>query len=353
MINTKEMMAVCLYYKKYFVITFVMVFVMVVLQHLKIFSNSSLISPHVTAKSDVMGDIRSKLEIKNWNFSIKQDLALVKAASAAEDFDMSSGYMVLDFNSGEVLKEKNSDQKLPIASITKVMTAVVALDLADSSEVFTISQAAVDQIPTKLGMVAGQRMSLEELLNGVLLVSANDAAEAVKDGVDLKYGEKVFIDAMNEKAQALGLKNSHFQNPQGFDHPNHYSSAQDLAKLIKYALTNYPLIAEIVKKDYQFYPADKNHKQIDMYNWNGLLGVYPNVSGVKIGNTSDAGYTTTVISEREGKKVLVTLLGTPGVLERDMWAAQLLDEGFEQLGVERVNITEEELKNKYASWKYW
>lgn len=351
MISTKEFLAILLYYKKYFFISLAAIFLMVMLQQIRFFVPQSLVSPQIIR--DPLDIVRPSLEVGNWNFNLKEDLKIVKEVSAASDFDQASSYLVLDFDSGEVLKEKNMSKKLPIASLTKVMTAVVALDLADPGGIFTISKTAADQIPTKLGMVVGQKMTLEELLNGLLLVSANDGAEVIKEGIDQKYGAKVFVEAMNEKAKILGLKNSHFQNPQGFDHPRHYSSSEDLAKLIKYALVNYPLIAEIVKKDYQFYPGGQNHKQIDMYNWNGLLNVYPNVLGVKIGNTDSAAYTTAVISEREGKKVLVILLGAPGVLERDMWAGQLLDSGFEKLGLEAVNVTEEQLKNKYASWKYW
>lgn len=102
-----------------------------------------------------------------------------------------------------------------------------------------------------------------------------------------------------------------------------------------------------------FYPQDDNHKQADLYNWNGLLGVYPGVKGVKIGNTEDAGYATTVLAEREGKKILVVLLGAPGVLQRDLWPSMLLDIGFEKLGLKPIGITEDQLRAKYSTWKYW
>lgn len=262
-------------------------------------------------------------------------------------------YIVTDFETGEVLEEKDSFKILPIASLTKVMTAVVALDIASPSEIFTISRNAADKEPTKIGVVTGQKMTLEELLNAALLTSANDAAEAIKDGIDSKYKSKVFIKAMNEKARILGLKNTSFSNAQGFDSQNNYSTASDFAILARYALANYSLIARIVKKDYEFLPENNNHKQFDLYNWNGLLGVYPNVTGVKIGNTDDAQFTTSVVSERNGKKVLAVLLGAPGFLERDLWTSQLLDIGFEKLGLEKIAITEDQLLEKYSTWKYW
>ncbi|MCL5784297.1 MAG: hypothetical protein M1142_03015, partial [Patescibacteria group bacterium] len=208
--------------------------------------------------------------------------------------------------------------------------------------------------PTKLGLIPGQKLTLEELLNGSLLTSANDAVQVIKEGVDEEYKANVFIEAMNLKAKDLGLKNSRFENPQGFDGQSHYSTAEDLAVLTAYALKNYPLISDVVKKDYQFYPTNQNHKQIDMYNWNGLVDVYPGVFGVKIGNTDKAGYTTIVGAQREGKRVVAVVLGAPGVLERDLWASQILDLSFQKLGnLEPVNVTENQLKDKYSTWKYW
>jgi len=159
---------------------------------------------------------------------------------------------------------------------------------------------------------------------------------------------------MNEKATFLNLHDTHFTNPQGFDDNDNYSSAEDLARLTNYALTNYPLFSTIVKKDYAFLPADFHHKQFDLYNWNGLLDVYPNSEGVKIGNTPDAGYTTVVVANRDGKHILAVVLGAPDVLHRDLWAAELLDHGYtETLSLAPINVTEEQLKEKYATWHYW
>src|SRR5258706_13802462 len=154
-------------------------------------------------------------------------------------------------------------------------------------------------------------MTLAELLHAMLMTSANDAAQVIQDGINTKYHENVFTRAMNEKALFLGLKDSRFDNPQGFDSINNFSSAHDLALLAHYALTNYPLIGKIVQKDYTQLPANQYHKLFDLYNWNGLLDVYPNVYGVKIGNTGRAGTTMVVGSQRAGKDIVVILLGAP------------------------------------------
>lgn len=316
-----------------------------------------LVSP--LAGPDVFAEIKAKLEGKPNTFELKGKSSLVPSvlqahpAYAGAEYDQAEAYIAVDLNTGEVLAQKKSSEKIPMASITKVMTAIVALDLAFPEEKFSVSEDAAKVYPTTIGVVPGQQMSLDELLNALLLTSANDSAQVIKEGVNQKYKQDIFVRAMNEKAKILGLKNTHFENPQGYDGKGHFSSAEDLVILSNYALENYPEISEIVKKDYEYLPENSNHKQFDLYNWNGLLGVYPGIYGVKIGNTEDAGHTTSVVSERDGKKVLVVLLGVPGVLERDLWASQLLDLGFSKLGLDPVGITEDQLQAKYATWKYW
>lgn len=336
---------------KIFVVSMVLMFLVVVLKNLG-FTTQTLVNP-MPIEVNIMDTIRPRLEQKINNFKIHKQTSLIGSVSAGSDYAQATAYAVVDFSSGEVMLEKNLSRKLPIASITKTMTAVVVLDLVSPSDIFTASEKAANIEPTRMGVIPGHKYSVEELLNALLLTSANDAGEVLKEGIDRKYGEQIFIRAMNEKAKFLGLSNTSFDNPQGYDGRNNYSSVEDLSLLIHYALTNYTLIAQIVTKDYQFYSASENHKQIDLYNWNGLLGVYPGVSGVKIGNTGRAGYTTAVVSEREGQKLIAVLLGAPGVLERDLWTSQILDLGFEKKELSPVNISPSQLREKYASWRYW
>ena len=302
----------------------------------------------------VFDNLKPKLEEKVNSFKLKKSTSLIPQAYAASDYENAKAYAVVDLDTGAIITEKDGDIPYSIASLTKVMTAIVALDLASPDESFTISQTAADMEPTKIGVVAGETMTLNELLHASLLTSANDATEVIKEGIDAKYGEDVFIDAMNSKAAFIGMDHTRFANPQGFDDPNHYSTAHDLALLAHYAMNNYPLIREIVAKDYDFLPENEHHKQFDLYNWNGLLDVYPKTYGIKIGNTGEAGVTTMVASARGGKNIAVILLGAPGVLERDLWASQLLDVGYEQtIGLDPIVVTEEELRAKYATWQYF
>lgn len=336
---------------KIFWISLVGVFLMVALPYLG-FRPQGLISPKPTI--NVWSTIESKLNQKTNHIKIKKPAALITPTWASPDFTQASAYGVVDFDQGEILLSKNLSQRLPIASLTKLMTAIITLDLTTSEDQFTISSAAASIQPTKMGLVVGQTWNRNELLTALLLTSANDAAEALKEGINQKYGDSVFIKAMNEKAKILGLKNTSFSNPQGFDDPTNFSSVEDLATLSHFAITNYPLIREIVEKDYQFYAANSQHKQADLYNWNGLMGVYPGLKGIKIGNTEEAGVTTIVLAQRQGKNILTVLLGAPGVLQRDLWAAELLDLGFSQLAnLPPVGITEKTLQQKYSSWQYW
>lgn len=344
---------------KLFLFNFVAILVLVFLQKIGVnvlsfeHKKQAIISP-VSENIDSFDKLLPKLQEKKNTFKIrKENSFLIKPVSAGGEFEQAHAFGVVDLNTGDVLLEKDLSQKEYIASITKVMSAVVALDLASPDELFTISEYAASIPPTKIGVVAGERMKVSELIDATILTSANDAVEVLKEGIDQKYGEGTFIKAMNAKARIIGLKNTEFENPQGFDGRNHHSSVEDLSILAHFALENYPQLKESAGKEYQFLAADQNHKQFDLYNWNGLLGVYPGAKGIKIGNTGQAGYTTLVTSDREGKRLAVVVLGAPGVLERDLWASQLLDLGFEKLGIKSVNITEEDLKEKYSTWKYW
>ncbi len=338
---------------KIFIVSFVITFIIVSLQLVGI-ELPHFTSPLPKEKVDIFEQILPRLKVSGNNFSLKRSSQFIRNVHASGPWDEAHAYLVVDMDNGNVIAEKNANYPFPIASLTKIMTAIVALDLASLDDLFTVSEDAASQIPTKIGVVAGQQLTLEELLHAVMLTSANDAAEVIREGIDEKYKSQVFIRAMNKKAELLGLKNTHFTNPQGFDSPNHFSTAEDLAKLTHYALTHYPFFAQIVKKEYMYLEKNKYHKQFDLYNWNGLIGVYPNVLGVKIGNTEAAKKTSVVVAKRQGKTMLVVLLGAPGILERDLWSAELLNIGFKRTsGLDAITVTDEMLREKYATWKYW
>lgn len=342
-----------------FVLSFLAGLLMVSLPYLGVRSLLSLYSPLPSNTEKHIDIVKTKLEKIRNDYVFKHDLGIVERSYASDgEYNLASAYGVINMETKEILFQKNFSDKLPIASLTKIMTAVVALDLLEEDESIEVTQAATEVVPTNMGLIPGQKWRLKQLMHALILTSSNDAAELMKNRVDSQFGEGTFIKAMNTKASFLGLKNTHFENPQGYDGSGHFSTVEDLSILSIYALKNYPLIGEVSKKDYQFYLENEDHKQADLYNWNGLLGVYPGIFGLKIGNTEAAQKTTIVAAERnrssqDKKQVLVVLLGAPGVLERDLWAAELLDLGFEKLGLEKIGITESRLKEKYSNWKYF
>jgi D-alanyl-D-alanine carboxypeptidase (penicillin-binding protein 5/6) len=302
----------------------------------------------------VMSIVIPRLESIPNTFHLTREPSFVAKAHAQEDYDSASSYIVINYDTGKVLAEKNAAAKVPIASLTKIMTSVVSLDIAPPSSMFAVSSYASQIEPTKIGVTPGESLSLDELLHAGLMTSANDAIQVIAEGINHMVGGDVFIQAMNEKAKYLGLIHTSFTNPQGFDNPDHGSSAEDLAVLSEYAMTHYPLVADIAKTDYLHLPATSTHKQYDLYNWNGLLDVYPGIFGLKIGNTDAAQTTMVVGATRNGERVLVVLLGAPDILHRDLWASELLDLGFANEGnLPPVNITSAQLYAKYATWKYW
>lgn len=336
-----------------FWITFIAVFIVVSLQYLGL-RIPRLLSP-VSTHVDVFDTVAPKLQLLTPVEPLKKPTSLLPQANAATEtsYDQASAYVLIDYDTGDIIAEKKGGTKLPIASLTKIMTAVVALDLASPTDLFTVSATAAKVEPTIIAVSAYERMTLEELLYATLMTSANDAAEVVRQNIDDTYGGKVFIRAMNEKARIMGLTQTNFANPQGYDNRQNYSSAEDLATLTRYALTNYPVINRIVQKDFEILAQNEYHKEYKLYNWNGLLDVYPNVFGVKIGNTYAAGKTTVVGAQREGKKLLAVVLGTPDIIARDLWTADLLDYGFEQIaGLPPVQVTEAQVREKYATWVY-
>lgn len=336
---------------KIFLGTLIATFVVMTL-HLFGIQAPKIIAPF-PQKADMFFEVISpKLEKIENSYQIQQETNFVPKAQAAGEFENAAAYAVIDFDSGEIIASKNLSQQLSIASLTKIMTSVVALDLAEPSERFTVTKYAAARIPTKISVSPGEQLTLDELLHAALMTSANDATEVIREGIDHKYGQAVFIRAMNEKALHLGMQQTSFANAQGFDDQKNFSTVEDLAIVSHYAMKNYPLLAEIAGKEYVQLPADSYHKRFDLFNWNGLIGVYPDTIGLKIGNTDDAGRTTVVLSERNGKKLLAIVLGAPGILERDIWAAQLLDFGYEQsMRLAAIDITEEQLREKYRSWQ--
>lgn len=214
-----------------------------------------------------------------------------------------AGVVVYDLASGVTLFGRNTDVSLFPASTTKIMTALVALEHYGLDDVVTV--ATVANSGAVMGLVPGEQITVENLLYGALVQSGNDAAWALAE--HFPGGVPAFVGAMNEKAAALHLTNSHFTNPVGFDDPNHVMTAIDLTRLAAYALTN-KTIAKIVAIP-QITISDVTHTRFHpLTNVNTLLGKIPGVAGIKTGWTEEAGENLVTLVERNGHRIIIVVL---------------------------------------------
>jgi D-alanyl-D-alanine carboxypeptidase (penicillin-binding protein 5/6) len=237
--------------------------------------------------------------------------------------------MLVDVDTRTTLWERDPHTPLPPASTAKVMTSLVALTNFSPGRLVTISPASLGQAgdETVMGLQAGQRLTVEELLQGAMLVSGNDAATAIAADT---VGVDAFIAAMNAQEAALGLHDSHFVTPVGLDDPAQRASAYDLAAIATVDVTTYPLFRQIVARTDADLPASPLHPDFSLVNLNRLLRLYPGADGIKPGWTGDAGACLISMAERNGHRLIAVLLNAPR-LYNDSRA--LLDWGFVQLGL--------------------
>jgi len=227
-------------------------------------------------------------------------------------------YMV-ELKTGRVLLEKDATRRLPPASLTKIMTALVALESAPLQQVVKIDSRALAH-PSSLKFQPGEQFLLRDLLTAMLVSSANDACEAIAWHVG---GEPArFVSMMNERASVMGLKNTHFANACGFDAPGHYSTAADLAKLTEQALS-VSAISMMVRTVTRDIVSVNGVRQISLHSTNELL-LDPDVTGVKTGYTSQAGRCLIASMFKDGNQLLLV-----GLNVKDRWeqAPQLLRYG--------------------------
>ena len=216
------------------------------------------------------------------------------------------GALAVDLNSGVSLYEKNADQPLLPASTTKIITALVSLDTYNLDQVLTVGKGvAVDG--QKMGLYFGEQMTFENLLNGLLVYSANDAAETLAQ--DFPGGYDAFIAAMNQKAADLSMTNSHFDNPVGLDTDDQHATARDLVRASEVAMRN-PEFAKIVGTKSVTVKDVSGKSVYNLKNINELLGNVPGVMGVKTGWTENARENLVTYVERDGHKVIIAVLGS-------------------------------------------
>ncbi|HYH57975.1 MAG TPA: D-alanyl-D-alanine carboxypeptidase family protein [Thermoleophilaceae bacterium] len=239
--------------------------------------------------------------------------------------------LVADARDGTVMHAENAAERRPIASATKLMTALLTLERADLDDTFPAAPYAASSVESQIGLAAGERMTVRDLLVALLLESANDAAVTLADGV--AGSREAFVREMNRRAVTLGLRDTSYANPIGFDDPNNHSTARDLATLTR-ELFRHPEFVRIVDMPRATLESGARTRVID--NRNGLVARYPFVSGVKTGHTLGAGYVLVGSGEAGGGAVVTVTLGAPSESARDADTLALLRWGLEQFRRARV-----------------
>lgn len=213
--------------------------------------------------------------------------------------------LVQDLSSDFTLFVKDPDKRVPIASTTKLMTALVAVDHFKANEVLTVPDLS-NAPGSSMGLKMGEKLTFRSLLYGMLLNSGNDAAYTI--AANYPGGISAFVTAMNTKAYGMNLVNTHFDNPAGFDSANHYSSAADLGKIARLAAEDSQLARVVSTKETTVSSIDKNDIHI-LKNLNKLLGL-PGVLGMKTGTTPEAKENLVGLIERDNHKILTVVLGS-------------------------------------------
>lgn len=234
-----------------------------------------------------------------------------------------AAYLV-DLDTRMVMWQRDPETMRAPASLTKLVTAMVAVDDAGSLDhVVDVTPAATQITPSVMGLSPGERVTVRQLLDGLLLDSGNDAAEALAQGI---VPRDRFIRQMNQKAGSIGLTGSHFTNPSGLDAPGHGMTARDLVHVAAYLDKYYPDLAAIAATKDIAIPATAEHKAFYPHNLNRLLWSYPGATGLKTGLTDNAGGCMLATATRDGRHLAVVVLNA--TLHSTDDAAKLLDYGF-------------------------
>jgi D-alanyl-D-alanine carboxypeptidase len=236
--------------------------------------------------------------------------------------------LIFDTTTKEVLYSKNPKTKLPMASLTKIMTAVIALENKKKDDSYIVSK---DDLvgEDSMGLDVGEKLSLEELMYGMMLHSGNDAAEVLAN--NFVGGRVAFVKAMNNKVKALGLSDTNFTNPTGLEGDGEqYTTVYDLVVMSEYALSNFPLFNQVVATfDYNISQTG-THKAFFLENETNLLTSYPGVKGIKTGYTPEAGLCLVTYLDYGGHKIIGVILNSENRRD-DM--KELLDYSLKSLGI--------------------
>lgn len=293
----------------------------------------------------------TKRSIFHFSLTAMMIISLLTATNAgAADLDVprppgtnAQAASLIDVTSGRILYSHHGDAEMPVASLTKIMTAIVAIEHGKLNEVVSVSKNAYRKEGSSIYLELGEEMTLENMLYGLMLRSGNDAATAIAEHVG--GSEEGFVHLMNEKVKMLGLKHTQFQNPHGLDAKGHYSSANDLAVITAYSLQN-PVFKEIVKTPSKKAPNPNNPWDYKWDNKNKMLHFYEGADGVKTGYTKIARRCLVSSATRAGQQLAVVTLN-----DGDDWNdhQKLLDYGFAHYPLKEIIETGQSVQNELVT----
>ena len=266
------------------------------------------------------------------------DLKLAENAKSA---------ILIEASTGKILFEKNADEKLHPASMTKMMSMLLIIEAIEDGvikwdQIVQVSENASSMGGSQILLETGEKMSVRDLFKGVAIASGNDAVVALAEAVAGSVNN--FVSMMNKRSSELGLTNTNFKNPHGLDDANHYSSSRDMSIIAK-ELVKHKEVLEYTKI-YEDYLREDTDRKIWLVNTNRLVRFYDGVDGLKTGYTEDAGYCMTATAEKDGMRIIAVVMGEETSKIRNQEVSEMLDYAFAQYKV--INM----LKNKSSLGKY-
>ncbi|AIE60613.1 D-alanyl-D-alanine carboxypeptidase family protein [Bacillus methanolicus] len=273
----------------------------------------------------------SMMVISFFMFSIMSTQVFAKEKNDVQLVDNVRSAILIERDTGTVLYEKNMQEKLPPASMTKIMTMLLIMEAIDEGklkmdEKIRTSEYAASMGGSQIFLEPGEEMTTEQMLKGIAIASGNDASVAMAERI--AGSEEAFVDMMNKKVKELGLKNTKFQNATGLPAKDQYSTAYDMAMMAK-ELLKYDKITKFTGT-YEGYLRENTDRKFWLVNTNKLVRFYPGVDGLKTGFTNEAKYCLTATAEKNGMRVIAVVFGAPTSKERNAQITKLLDYAFSQ-----------------------
>ncbi|TYR82526.1 D-alanyl-D-alanine carboxypeptidase [Priestia megaterium] len=264
-------------------------------------------------------------------FPLMTQPVLANEKKASELADSAKSAILIERDTGAILYEKNSNQPLPPASMTKVMTMILIMEALDKGKIALTEKVRTSEYAASMGgsqifLEPGEEMTVDEMLKGIAIGSGNDASVAMAE--HLAGSEEEFVELMNKKAKQLGLKHTKFQNPTGLPVDDHYSTAHDMAIMGK-ELLKYEDIINYTSK-YEDYLREDTDKKFWLVNTNRLVKFYPGVDGLKTGFTNQAKYCLTATAKKGNMRVIAVVFGAETPKDRNNQVTKMLDYAFSQ-----------------------